>query len=380
MTDAGNSDKPATADTERPTVIDLEAEEIRHEEPQQQSPPPKPARPSRWRSYALVLAGLAAAFAGAWLYRDYGASWWPGSQMQALESRIANLESSARTLGEQATVLGSGIEDLRKSLADAAASASGATTAAEDAKSGTVKLAARIDQAESAVASLRTAIDELNKSLAQGGNGTTAPAPDATRLAAIEARVAELEKTVAALKSGPTADAQSATLLSQSLADLKAKLAAGTPFKAELERIAALVPAAPGLDVLSNHAEAGIANASQLAEELGRIAAALPGPDQPVAADEKGYWDTFGDLLGSLVIIRRIGEVDWRAAATAAQDAAAAGDLKGAIDALEKTEGEKPAAVADWLNRARARLAAETAAEDVSAAVLRQIAALGGAQ
>jgi hypothetical protein len=369
MTDANSNDK--RSEPEHPTVIDLEADEVRAEAPP--SPSPRPPRRSRSRLYGAVALAAVAALAGAWLYRDYAAQWWPTPRTQMLEARIAALETVSKSLNDQAASLGTEIASLRGSLAEAAKSA----TTANEAKSGLADLATRLGKAETAVNELRKAIDDLHRSMARTP-ATTAPAPDAARVTALEARVAEIEKTMAALKTGPGPDAQTATLLSQSLADLKAKLAAGAPYKDEFDRLAALVPAAPGLDVLANHAAAGIANAAGLAKELEAIAAALPGPEQPPPRTEQGYWDSFTDMLGSLVIIRRIGETDWRAAAAKAQGLAAAGDLQAAIASLDAIESEKPAAIADWLNRARARLAVDTAAEDVSAAVLRQIAAIGG--
>ena len=371
MTD-GNDKK-----TEAPTVIDLEADEVRAEEPVPPPSSPKPARRTPWRSYGAVALALAAALFGAWLYRGYGAAWWPSSEMQALAERVSALEASSKTVNDQAGGLAAQLDGLRKSLGDAT---SGATRSADEAKASATALASRLDKAETGLAGLRKTIDDLNASLAQGGNTGTVAAPDLARLTALESRVAGIEKTIAALKTGPGPDAQTATLLSQSLADLKAKLAAGAPYKEEFDRLAALVPAAPGLDVLRNHAANGLPNAADLANELESIAAALPGPEAPPAATEKGYWEEFTDMLGSLVIIRRIGEADWRDAAGKAQALAAGGDLRKAIDTLDAVEGEKPAAIADWLNRARARLAAEAAAEDVAAAVLRQITALGGVQ
>jgi hypothetical protein len=357
--------------TEAPTVIDLEADEVRPEAP----PPPKPVRKTPWRTYGAVALALAAALGGAWLYRGYGAAWWPSSEMQTLAERVTALEASRKTVNDQAAELAAQLDSLRTSLNEVA---SGAAKSAEEAKASVAPLAARLDKAETDIAGLRTTIDELNASLAQGGNTNTVPAPDFTRLTALEARVAELEKTIAALKTGPGPDAQTATQLSQSLADLKAKLAAGAPYKDEFDRLATLVPAAPGLDVLQSHAASGLPNAAGLAKELETIAASLPDPEAPPPTAEKGYWDEFTDMLGSLVIVRRIGEADWPDAARKAHALAVAGDLKKAIDTLEAVEGEKPAAIADWLKRARTRLAAEAAAEDVAAAVLRQIAALGG--
>ena len=59
---------------------------------------------------------------------------------------------------------------------------------------------------------------------------------------------------------------------------------------------------------------------------------------------------------------------------------AEAGDLNQAIAVIDGAEGEKPMALTQWRDRAAARLQLEAALAQVSEAVLRQIAALGGAQ
>jgi hypothetical protein len=59
---------------------------------------------------------------------------------------------------------------------------------------------------------------------------------------------------------------------------------------------------------------------------------------------------------------------------------AEAGDLPQAIALIDAAEGAKPSAISQWRDRAVARLKLEAALDTVSQAVLRQIAALGGAQ
>ena len=83
-------------------------------------------------------------------------------------------------------------------------------------------------------------------------------------------------------------------------------------------------------------------------------------------------------MLGGVVTIRDLGETNWRDIAAKALAFAEAGDLTQAIGTIAAAEGEAPAALAAWLASARARLSGDAALEAVSAAVLRQIAALGG--
>jgi hypothetical protein len=82
--------------------------------------------------------------------------------------------------------------------------------------------------------------------------------------------------------------------------------------------------------------------------------------------------------LSGVVTIRPLGETDWPAAAERAAAFAEAGDLTQAISVIDSAEGEKPMALTQWRDRAAARLQLEAALNQVSEAVLRQIAALGG--
>ena len=83
--------------------------------------------------------------------------------------------------------------------------------------------------------------------------------------------------------------------------------------------------------------------------------------------------------LSGIISIRPIGDTDWRQVADKAAAFAEAGDLTQAISTIDAGEGEKPMALSQWRDRAAARLQLEAAVGQVSEAVLRQIAATGGA-
>ena len=92
------------------------------------------------------------------------------------------------------------------------------------------------------------------------------------------------------------------------------------------------------------------------------------------------YWNALLGGLSGIVTIRDIGEADWPQLAEKAASLAEAGDITGAIAVIEGAEGSKPSALTQWRDRAAARLKIEAAVMQVSEAVLRQIAALGGGQ
>jgi hypothetical protein len=204
---------------------------------------------------------------------------------------------------------------------------------------------------------------------------------DNTALAALAQRIDALEKEVASLKSsaGPQGQANVTAALSQALSDLKAKVAAGTPYATENERIARMVPAAAGLDVVSSFAADGVPTAQQLADQLRGLIPSLPEPAQP-AAEDNSYFGTLMKSLSGIITIREIGDTDWRQLAEKAAAFAEAGDLTQAIASIDSAEGDKPVALTQWRDKAAARLQLDAALEQVSEAVLRQITALGGAQ
>lgn len=380
--------EPAAIETESET----KAEDIRREDdfPQAEAepayPPPPPLSPQPavrrrspsplWFIAALIL-GL---IAGGWLYRDWLSAYFPNNQVAAMAVRLDTLEASSQALANQVAALGQPIEAATQAANAAAADA-------RTAQSGIGDVAARIDGIDQRIAATETALataqadlDQLRKAVS-AGSGTTGGGGtvDNAALAALGQRLDALEKDVASLKtsggSGETATVTSA--LSQALSDLKAKVAAGTGFAAEYDRIARMVPAAAGLDVLASAAESGLPSAPGLAQELRAAIPALPQPAAP-APEPDGYWDSLLDQLSGIVTIRDIGEANWPQLAEKSSAFAEAGDLNQAISSIDAAEGEKPMALTQWRDRAAARLRLEAALEQVADAVLRQIAALGG--
>ena len=201
---------------------------------------------------------------------------------------------------------------------------------------------------------------------------------DASALTALQQRIDTLEKDVASLKAKPMQAPDNTAVLSQSLSDLKAKVAGGTGYRDELERIQRLVPAAAGLDVLQQHAALGLPDAKGLAAELSKGIADLPKPIVPGPVPEsEGWWATILDSLSGLVTIKVEGDVDWPTAASAAAALADSGDLPQAMEQLTAVEGVKPPGIQQWLDRAQARLSVEAALKSVEEAVLRVLAAKG---
>lgn len=361
----------------KPSIIDLEAETVSDEpgvqEPLPPSPPPATRRNrSRWLWSALAL-GIAAA-AGAWLYKEALAGYFPSDTMQLANSRIETLEAQTKTLNDQLTALANQSEQLKGTIGNAQATVETAAAQAHEATAKATDVETRIAATESAQLELKSQLSKLSVPAA----GTPV---DSNALAAFAQRLDALEKDVASLKAqrAPADTASTTAALSQALADLKAKIATGAQFQNEYDRLARMVPAAAGLDVLKARAATGLPSAQGLATELRNQIDLLPKPAAP-APEEEGYFAGLWSALGSVVTIKDIGEADLPAVSTRAADLAEAGDVTGAIALIDGIEGEKPMILTQWRERASQRLALEQASDQVSTAVLQQITSMGTTQ
>lgn len=401
MSDQNNDTGPV-----RPQVIDLEAEEIRSsaedtsrtntEDAREDAAagsttPPPPKRSGRGAASWIVAALILGALGGGWLYRGVLSSYLPTNEMTALRNQIAALEQNHSGLQSEIGAVKQSAEGAAQQAASAGDAAAQAANAAKAAAEQIGSIGSRLDQTEQRAAGLeeqiaaaRADLDGLRNAMAaapSGASGSAAPADPAggAALTALTQRIEALEKEVASLKSGAGAkpEAGVTAALSQALSDLKAKIAAGTSYQAEYDRIARMVPAAAGLDVVAAHAAEGLPDARGLAAELTAAIPALPQPAAPAAEDDS-YFGTLMKSLSGIISIRPIGETDWPQLAQKAAAFAEAGDLTQAISVIDAGEGDKPVALTQWRDRAAARLQLEAALSQVSEAVLRQITALGG--
>jgi hypothetical protein len=325
-----------------------------------------------WSVAALAVAAVG----GGWFYRDVLSGYFPSDQLKLAEERGVRLEADNKVLHEDVArlskltdTLSSSFNALENKTTTSVAAAEAASTAVHDSDARISALDAGLNDAKKAIADL------------SGKIGTTVPSTsgpvDGAALAALSQRIDALEKDVASLKTSKGSGEADTAVLSQSLADLKAKIASGVGYGAELERIQRLAPAAPGLDVLALNAAQGLPDARSLAGELTALADTLPKPAAVVEGDGGTLLSNAWKALSSVVRIRNIGEADWPAAAVSAATLAEQGEVRQAIDQLNAVEGTKPAGLAQWIERAEARLKLDGAVGAVSEAVMRVIAAKG---
>ncbi|GAB4228584.1 MAG: hypothetical protein Kow0032_09060 [Methyloligellaceae bacterium] len=263
------------------------------------------------------------------------------SQTAAIESRIG--ETETRLAGRIAS-----LEERLESLPPPPVSASD------------------IDTLRAALESLRGDLDTLRENIA-----ARAPAQaDAARaeVEAVKQRLEALDEKVTSLaaRSQSADDGAGARAIAFSL--LADALTSGAPYAQELAALRKHLPADVDLSALERHAASGVATRQELRQDFERIAARLrglsgkPGASHPEAGG--GLVEQFLDNARSIIKIRRIGEPE-RAAETRPEGRVRpyveAGDLKGALAAINQLPEEARNALRPWLSRVQARLEAEAA-------------------
>jgi hypothetical protein len=364
------------------TIIDLDADQvIEHvDAPRAEEPIPtiaeepfKPvAKPAARRGWIIPAAALlAGAIGGGWFYKDVLASYFPSDQTRALTDKLDVLEKSDAAQREQLATLDRLSSQVASDVDALENKETAHSSVLTDVQAAQVGANDRVASLEQSIADVKKAVSDLAARPVVQGSG----ADDVTALAALQTRIDMLEKDVAALKAKPAEAPDNTAMLSQSLSDLRAKVAAGVGYENELSRIQRMVPAAEGLDVLQQHV-AGVPDAKGLAAELVTLASTLPKPAAPAEPQaDDSWWGTITDSLSDVITIRSTGEPDWPATALAVAATAESGDLAKAIEALGAVDGAKPAGLQQWQERAQARLNIDAAIQSVEDAVLRVVAA-----
>ncbi len=401
--------RPQDSSNPEPQVIELEAEEIKAEEApgvatssqpdaaevevesfgsagDHVAPPPPhiPAKRKCGMMRWIIAALIGGAIGGAWLYRDLLSSYLPTAEVTAMNNRLEVLEAKTKTMGDQLLAVSQAAEDAKAVAASADSAVKSSAAGLADATQRIDGIDARIASAETLLKTARSDLDSLTRTVAALGTPTSTTGTgtiDPATLAGLNQRINALEKDLVSLKAATGTSDKTAltTALSQALADLKAKVAAGAPFQGEYDSIARMVPAATGLDVLATYAAQGLPTPAGLAKELRDTIQVLPQPETPQPSSG-GYGDWLLESLSGIITIRTIGETNWPELAEKAATLSETGDLTQAIAAIDAAEGTKPVPLSQWRDRATARLSLEAAVGQVSEAVLRQIAAQGGVQ
>ena len=278
--------------------------------------------------------------------------------------------------------------------------------------------AGRIEALEARAESFAGDIEALRTEIAQApeASGSPAPAFDATPLeeriaaletnpgtganggvdeAALDQRLSSIRDDIAAARQSESAVDQRLSSLEQSLTQLtgkveeaaeapstalivaatslKAAIDRGTSFLTELETYATLNPDAPQIAQLRNLAASGVPTRTAIAAEADAAANAMIAAARPVDPNA-GVLDRLASSAMGLVQVRPVGMVEGEGVpeTTARIEAAVqAGDYARAISEVETLPAEAQAAGAPFIERLKARMAADQLVDEAMAAALR---------
>ncbi|PWE28865.1 hypothetical protein DDZ14_18305 [Maritimibacter sp. 55A14] len=345
---------------------------------------PTPAPERRGGFFALLLGGVAAAAIGFGMARYVLPEGWPLDIRQsgeteaaearvALEARISDLEEAlaaartapvepADTAALQAD-LGARIDEATGGLTAGLSDLSSRVAALEETLDtqadrldalesqglgggeGGADAAAALGAYREEMSALRAALDEQQAQNAALAEKVESAAADA------EARIAEAEARVADLAASAQA-ADAAVAISR----LRANVDAGQPYAAALDDLARAAQSEPP-DVLAAHAQGGVANMAQLRARFPDAARAGLSASLAATVDDDAASRVMAFLrsqVGARSLDPREGG-DPDAVLSRAEAALDNGDLGAALTELDGLPEEGRAAMAGWLDQARAR-------------------------
>ncbi|GAB3127595.1 COG4223 family protein [Novispirillum itersonii] len=339
------------------------------------------AKPSR-RGRTIVISTVAGAFVllGGWASLPWWAPSLPGPlgtvalrlmPPRPVDPQVAALTGQVESLSAVVARLQAQQEQMQAALRAAAAAPAPAPVGGERLTALEAMVADLADKAPGAMAGELQALSARVEELA----ASRAPA---SALLTLGDRVTEVEAL--ARKAVSRQDRALALLLA--VVQLREALDAGRPYAVALKTVQAVAPATLDVKTLTADfavfAEDGLTTQSVLEQSLSEQAAdivraaALP-------EDTTAWWSQALEQIAGLISIRRLdGPTEGDSVATIvsrAQTAMAEGSLSVAVDELSRLTG-RPAQEADgWMQRAKARLAADAVTGDLVNEGLARLAA-----
>ena len=259
--------------------------------------------------------------------------------LQALDQRLAELESTVATLGQASGEGGGDPVDL-------------------------APLTERIGAVESRIAEVSRA--------AQAASEASAGLPD--RIAALDERLAALDGRVTELAGELEEQASNPRIaLAIAAAGLKAAIDRGDPFMTELETYASIAPDAPEIADLRDLAASGVPTRAAISQEVNAAASRMIAAAAP-SGDDTGFFGRLLDSMQSVVKVRPIGDVegdDVGAIVARLEAAVRAGDYDRAVSEYESLPEPAQQAGADFIADVKARQTADALVERALSGALR---------
>ena len=331
-------------------------------------PPPQPAPPPERGTAGTVLIGALFMVLGLVIAAAILSIWepWSGSGDTAeLESGLAGLQQRTSQLEEQVAGQGPGLlqSDIEGLIEESA-----------------TPLSSRLEELGQRLQALQSA--------AEGG-------ADAEAVTALRAEVQDLSGQVANLSgqlsdlsgrvdglaesSGSGGEAALVLAITQLRDALRVTAPYGPAVAAVERRLGEAAAGVSGpLETLKRHAANGIPTRRVLAERFPAVAGEIASAGY---AEDESWYGSILRRVNDVVSIRPVGEdvagQDPGAVAARAEAKVKAGDLRGAVAELEGLSGAAAEAASGWLADAQARLTAEEALADITAAAADRLAPSG---
>ncbi|WP_181703400.1 uroporphyrinogen-III synthase [Chthonobacter albigriseus] len=299
-----------------------------------------------------------------------------GSQIAEVTAALESLRADLDGLRTAQTDFGRGLEEQRAAVTDLANRPQPPTVdpqrveTLEQSVAGVIERIGALDQSLGETRGSVTATVEGLRSTIDGVAGSIKPVAD--QLTALDGRLADIEARLAeAPKQGEIA------ALSLAVTSLSSKVAAGEPFKGDLDVLRATASELPDLAALDATAAAGVATTDELVAGFptAEILAARP------AGEDTGLLDRMMIGAKSLVNYRETGDSATDPLSVPLDDlrkALDAGDLPAAAEAWTRLPAFAQERSAAWKASLDERVAADKAVADLTQSVLTRLQAGAG--
>jgi len=280
----------------------------------------------------------------------------PAPDISDLTSRVAQLETSLKTLADTAKQGGS--------VADAAA-VSQQINEAEQRLQGKIDTALASEGTNaSTIQEMQATISELKAKMAALADAELGTG-DTIDLSELSQRVDKIEKALPELATAASKGVEQTKSAAAAIAfaNLRAAVSEGRPFATELDTISTLSPSATDLGALPAYAEKGIPTVPELARSFDAAKEAALATAAAPPNSGGSLLDSLMASAESLVKIRRVDAAatgDTPSALLARAEAALdKGDLATAVKEVGTLQGAPRDSFSSWLDQARARLGAD---------------------
>ena len=318
---------------------------------------------SSWLSRPALVGGITGAavatigFLALWLAGGalvrHAVSTDSNAQLDGLVQRIAKIETALAKIPANDSSVSERLSAADNAMKSLGIALTTLNKHSEEAAAGAADARARADAAEKSVTQLRSSLQDLSRNTSAG----MSPAD----VDALQKRIAVLEQTN---NSNPV---DIGARLAQTVTALRDAVVSGVPFVAELEAARALGVDENTLKLLTPFAANGVPTAAALGQELSALI-----PAMSKAAGSQGQGGSFLERIEAnasrLVRIRPVGAPAGNDASTVIariEVESAHADIDAALTDLGKLDAAIRAPAQSWIDKARARQAALTAARQL---------------